>query len=132
MDVVRLPFNDFAHRHIRNLEALCGRSNRLSEQFACEIDKPHRAIYLGVYEGFHLIGCARVVPEPLGTVLLDALEVQPSHAARVRIERGLLDAARAIAAASGKRLSVIAYVQASQRWTELGFQPDAQALLTLS
>ncbi len=131
LEVVRLPFNEYAHIHVRDLERRLGRPAQLSEQFDREIHKPNRGLYLGVYSGEDLIGCARLVTELLGAVVLDAFEVEPDHPCRRQVELALLQAARALAAEHGKRLSVIAYPQVSKRWTEMGFHLDAQALLTL-
>ncbi|HLF25031.1 MAG TPA: hypothetical protein VJG32_01745 [Anaerolineae bacterium] len=117
---------------IRNLETRLGHPLRIRKLFEADLDKPMRAVYLGVIEGYELIGCARVVPEPDRAVLLDALEVQPDHPAASTVVTLLIHAVRELAATSRKPLAVIADADSSQQWTQLGFQPNGYTLLTLA
>lgn len=131
MEVTRLPFNQYAYGHLRAFEACAGLQSGLSKQFEAEINKPIRAIYLGVYDQARLVGCARVVSQSLGTVLLDSLQALPSHPRRDAIEEHLLQAARSLAAELNRPLGVIAERGAVNQWTQLGFRRDPRELLTL-
>jgi hypothetical protein len=132
MEVVRLPFNDYAYAHVRKLEERAGAHDRLSPLFKREIGKLPRAIYLGVYdEAGDLAGAARLVTEPLGVVLLDILAVAPGHPERDGIEWLLVQEASDLAAQEGKRLSVLAFGPLAGRWERLGFRIDARTLMTL-